>query len=328
MNFKKVISYTIFLVIGIILLYWQCSGLSVEQKVELGESLRHPPLLAMGITFFMGLLAVISRGIRWNLLLEPMGYKASVKNSISSVALGYLANIMIPRSGELARCTALHSTDHIPIDKLFGTVIIERIIDFVMLFLFLSIALISNFNSVVKFFSVIKLPGGSPLVMLILALGVLFIGLLVIIKRKSASKGKNSIYSKILNFIRGIIDGIKSIKSMERRAAFLAHTFFIWLMYFFMSYFVFVSLVKEIKFFQGLWVMVSGGFGMVFPSPNGIGSYHLAVEAGFESIGFTDKALNTAVAWIIWTTQTIMLILSGIIGSILIQRARIEYSKT
>ena len=58
-----------------------------------------------------------------------------VKNSIASVAFGYLTNTVIPRSGEIARCTALNSTDNVPIDKLFGTVIIERVIDFIMLLL-------------------------------------------------------------------------------------------------------------------------------------------------------------------------------------------------
>tara|TARA_B100000427_G_scaffold329103_1_gene344090 strand:- start:145 stop:1131 length:987 start_codon:yes stop_codon:yes gene_type:complete len=320
MNIKKVIAYITFLGIGLFLLYRRFTLIPDEDKTKLFENIINAPLLAVGITFIMGLFAVISRGIRWNLLLEPLGYKASIKNSIASVAIGYLANTLIPRSGELARCTALHSTDDVPIDKLFGTVIIERVIDFVMLFLFLSIALISNFDSVVTFFSGINLPGGSSLVMIIIALGVLFIGLFVIIKRKSQSQGQNSIYSKILKFIRGMFDGIKSIRSMERRAEFLAHTFFIWLMYFLMSYFLFISMVEGIKFFQGLWVMVSGGFGMVFPSPGGIGSYQEAVVAGFKSIGFTNDVDTYAVANVIWITQTLMLVLSGIVGSLIIKK--------
>ena len=328
MSLKKIITYLLFLGIGVYLLYRRFILIPEDKKTELFENIANAPMFAVSITFIMGLLAVISRGIRWNLLLEPIGYNVKVKNSIASVAFGYLANTVIPRSGEIARCTALNSTDNVPIDKLFGTVIIERVIDFIMLFIFLSIALVSNFDSVLKFFEDIEIPGGSALVMLLLAVGVLGIGTFAIIKRKSRTKGKNSIYSKILNFLRGIGDGIKSIKSMERRSAFIAHTLFIWLMYFVMSYFLFIAMVDGIELFQGLWVMVSGGFGMVFPSPGGIGSYQEAVVAGFNSLGFTNIEDTYAVANVVWITQTLMLIIAGIIGSMIIQRGRPDASKS
>ena len=328
MSLKKIITYLLFLGIGVYLLYRRFYLIPEDKKTELFENMANAPMFAVAITFMMGLLAVVSRGIRWNLLLEPMGYNVKLKNSIASVAFGYLANTVIPRSGEIARCTALNSTDNVPIDKLFGTVIIERVIDFIMLFIFLSIALVSNFDSVLKFFEDIEIPGGSALVMLLLAVGVLGIGTFAIIKRKSRTKGKNSIYSKILHFLRGIGDGIKSIKSMERRSAFIAHTLFIWLMYFVMSYFLFIAMVDGIELFQGLWVMVSGGFGMVFPSPGGIGSYQEAVVAGFNSLGFTNIEDTYAVANVVWITQTLMLIISGIIGSMIIQRGRPDASKS
>ena len=328
MSLKKIITYLLFLGIGVYLLYRRFNLIPEDKKTELFENMANAPMFAVAITFMMGLLAVVSRGIRWNLLLEPMGYNVKLKNSIASVAFGYLANTVIPRSGEIARCTALNSTDNVPIDKLFGTVIIERVIDFIMLFIFLSIALVSNFDSVLKFFEDIEIPGGSALVMLLLAVGVLGIGTFAIIKRKSRTKGKNSIYSKILHFLRGIGDGIKSIKSMERRSAFIAHTLFIWLMYFVMSYFLFIAMVDGIELFQGLWVMVSGGFGMVFPSPGGIGSYQEAVVAGFNSLGFTNIEDTYAVANVVWITQTLMLIISGIIGSMIIQRGRPDASKS
>ena len=115
---------------------------------------------------------------------------------------------------------------------------------------------------------------------------------------------------------------------MERRSAFIAHTLFIWLMYFVMSYFLFIAMVDGIELFQGLWVMVSGGFGMVFPSPGGIGSYQEAVVAGFNSLGFTNIEDTYAVANVVWITQTLMLIIAGIIGSMIIQRGRPDASKS
>ena len=330
MNLRKVITYIIFLGIGISLLYWRYSAIPADAKKKLIENIINAPLYAIIVTFFMGLLAVVARGLRWSLLLKPLGYEVSNLNAVSSVAFGYLANTAIPRSGEIARCTALNSTDDVPVDQLFGTVIIERVIDFIMLFIFLGIALATNFESVLSFFTMIagklginiSMPSGTALVMLTMSLGVIVVGISTIIKRKrSASKNKAK-QSRIRGFIRGIGEGITSIKSMENRGVFVGYTLFIWLMYFLMSYYLIVEMVDGIGLFQGLWVMVSGGFGMVFPSPGGIGAYQEAVVAGFNSLGFSNIEITYAVANVIWVTQTIMLVIAGIIGSALIQRAR------
>ena len=103
MSLKKIITYLLFLGIGVYLLYRRFNLIPEDNKTELFENMANAPMFAVAITFMMGLLAVVSRGIRWNLLLEPMGYNVKVKNSIASVAFGYLANTVIPRSGEIAR---------------------------------------------------------------------------------------------------------------------------------------------------------------------------------------------------------------------------------
>lgn len=323
MNLKKLLTYAAFLGIGIFLIFKLLA--LVEDKNELLENMSSAPWWAISITFTMGLLAVVSRGIRWNLLLDPMGYKASKVNAVSAVAFGYLANTFVPRSGEVARCAALNSTDDIPVNKLIGTVITERVVDFIMLFLFMAIAMITNFDAVVGLISKVNLPSGSTLVMLLLSLGVLLMGTYVILKKRK--KKGSSLVTKIFNFLKGIIDGMKSVRVMERRAEFIAHTFFIWIMYFLMSFVLFKSMkgVSDISIFDGLWVMVSGGFGMVFPAPGGIGAYQWAVMLGFESLGY-DRVIGIAVGNVVWMTQTAMLILAGIIGYVVLMFSRIRKS--
>lgn len=328
MNLRKVITYIIFLGIGVFLLYWRYSVIPADKKETLIENIINAPMYAIVITCLMGLLAVVARGLRWGLLLKPLGYTVSNVNAICSVAFGYLANTAIPRSGEIARCTALNSTDDVPVDKLFGTVIIERVIDFIMLFTFLGIALATNFDAVISFFTMVSeqlgfsMPSGSALVMLVISVAVVVVGVATLVKRRRSSNKAKAKQSKIRGFIRGIGEGITSIKTMENRGAFVGYTLFIWLMYFLMSYYLIIEMVDGIELFQGLWVMVSGGFGMVFPSPGGIGAYQEAVVAGFDSLGFSDIEVTYAVANVIWVTQTVMLVVAGIIGSAFIQRAR------
>ena len=109
---------------------------------------------------------------------------------------------------------------------------------------------------------------------------------------------------------------------MEGKGGFIFHTLFIWIMYFLMSYSVFVSMpeLKGLELFEGLLVMVSGGFGMVFPSPGGIGSYQFLVNEGFEAIGRFN--IGVAAGNVVWFTQTLMLIIAGAIGYLVIIASR------
>ena len=319
MNTKKVITYVAFLAIGIFLLVMLTD--LVDDKEGLIEKMSSAPVWAVSVTFIMGLLAVVIRGIRWNLLLNPMGFKASITNAVAAVSFGYLANIFVPRSGEVARCAALNSTDDVPLDKLIGTVITERVVDLLMLLIFLTVAFITNIDAVLGLFASVQIPGGSALVILGLAMGVLSIGGYVILKRKN----KNS---KILKFIKGIGDGAKSVQNMQGKTLFIAYTLFIWIFYYLMTFVIFISMdgLEDLGVFQGLWVMVSGGFGMLFPSPGGVGSYQGAVMLGFESIGY-DKVIGLAVGNVVWLTQTAMLIIAGTVGYFLIIIARLKKSK-
>jgi uncharacterized membrane protein YbhN (UPF0104 family) len=316
MNLKKALTLLAFLAIGVILFVKLMD--MVEDKAELFDYMSSAPWWAVAMTFTMGFLAIVSRGIRWLILLEPMGYKASAFRSVCAVAFGYFSNTFVPRSGELVRCAALNSTDDIPVNKLFGTVITERVVDLIMLFLFMIIALVTNFDAVLTLVSHISLPEGTTLIILILGAVVLLLTGIVFVKKSK----------RIAEFVAGIGDGIKSVMTMKNRTAFILHTFFIWIMYFLMSYVLYSSMKGSsgISIFDSLWVMVSGGFGMVFPAPGGIGSYQWAVTLGFQSLGY-DKLVGVAVGNVVWLTQTAMIIFSGALGYILLAAYRFSLKK-
>lgn len=119
----------------------------VNRVQELKNDMSKASIPGIVISFVLGYLAIVSRGIRWRYLLEPMGYKAGTWNSIHAVAFAYFANTFVPRSGEVARCAALNQTDDIPVDRLFGTVISERVIDMLMLLIFMAIAVFANLDA-------------------------------------------------------------------------------------------------------------------------------------------------------------------------------------
>ncbi len=313
MTWRKVLSTLLFFAIGMGLFWLAMQG--VEDTDALVRDMRSAKWWGIAASFLMGYLAIVSRGLRWNLLLAPMGHYPSPSRSVHAVAFSYFANAFVPRSGEVARCAALNQTDDIPVDLLLGTVITERVVDFLMLFGLVAFSLVTNLQAFLLLMEKAELPATASLVTLA-ALGLAGLGLVFWLVQQ---KGRSGLLGKMASFLQGIGQGIQSVLAMEKRAAFMAHTFFIWVMYFLMSYVLFLAIpaVDTIGLTDAVLVMVAGGFGMVLPAPGGIGSYHWAVSLGFAAVGFVGD-IGFAVANVIWLTQTLMMVAAGGLGYIVL----------
>jgi hypothetical protein len=68
---------------------------------------------------------------------------------------------------------------------------------------------------------------------------------------------------------------------------------------------------------QAIFILVAGGFGLVMPTPAGIGSYHFFVATALVTIS-VDKDVAAAFALVVHTSQTMMIILSGVVATILL----------
>ena len=306
MNVKQVLTYVVSLGIGVVLFYLAFSF--IDDKDALWETMRSASWEGIAASFVMGYLAIVSRGLRWGILLEPLGRKAGAARSVHAVAFAYFANTFVPRSGELARCAALNQTDDIPVDELFGTVISERVIDFAFLMVLTAAAVLGNIPAFAQLLEGAVLPDLTNL----MALGAAGLGLIGVLIWKRKKLLALPFARKIADFLTGVWSGLNSIRHMKQKGRFMAHTFFIWFMYFFMAWVIFKSFdeVQDISILQALFIMVAGGFGMVIPAPGGVGSYQWAVMTGFMALGY-GKALGLAVANIIWFTQTAMIVTMG-----------------
>jgi uncharacterized protein (TIRG00374 family) len=279
----------------------------------------------VAVSVVIGLVAFVARAYRWNLLIEPLGHRPSLKNSYHAVAIGYIANIALPRLGEFSKCVSLNRTNRIPIDSLVGTILIERAIDMVTLLFLLLVIFIGKFESFGKFISEkIFVPLGakfanlfhesSRLLIIIGASLVLLIVLSYIFRHQLA---KIHLYRKIRKIVSGILGGLKTVYKMRKRLQFLAATFVIWLCYFLMTYLIFFTIpeTSHLTPIDGLFILVIGSFGMVIPVQGGFGAFHGMIILGLSLYGITlDKAFVYAV--LSHESQTLMAIVAGSISLI------------
>jgi len=301
-----------------------------QDPVKLFEEIRKVDSKWVALSMVFGGWAYVGRGLRWIVLIDALGYNSTKLNSVAAVSVGYFTNMFIPRAGEIARCTSLNQTEKIPVDKLFGTILIERVIDFIFLFSLIFLTIILKFNDILKFYTTLQAQqnsGTGSNKLLILLLIVLIGGLLFFLLKKWLKNSK--FYEKVLTFIEGLKEGFKSIKNMKRKSAFWFHSFSIWIMYFLMTYVCFFCMqeTNHLSAGDGLFILVLGGIGMVIPTPGGIGSYHAIVMIGLSVLGVGTVYLgaggdptNPALIFptVVHVAQTLVAIIMGSIGLLIL----------
>ena len=312
---KKLINSIKYLLFGFLAFLLLALALKNQNPRELLQSLANLEMNWIYLSIVLGALAIVLRGVRWIHMIQPLGHNCKISNSINAVAIGYLTNLAIPRAGEITRCTALHKKENIPVDKLFGTIIAERVIDLLALISLLILMFIINLEKINIFFNSVfskaqTLPINSILLFVLSLLAISFIFFSYIKKNQSST-----IVIKIKNFLEGIKEGFISIKKVKNKTVFWIHTALIWALYALMTYICFfaISETNSLGFIDGIYIMVIGGIGMVVPTQGGIGSYHLATKLGLMSLGIgADSALIFAFA--VHTAQTLMALVFGAIS--------------
>ena len=315
------LKYLFFLGIGVLILYYVFKDLDLKKIVEDLKSADYKYLFA---SMIFGYLAYFFRGLRWLMLLKTMNYKTTVALATHSIAAGYFANALFPRAGEIVRCTSLYKVTGIPVNKLFGTILLERTIDLIMLVLCICLSLILKFEALSSF-AVKALSNESEQESNYTAL-IIFLGLFLffILLRYFWEEIKQSpVIIKILSLWQGVKEGFQTAFHMDQKALFVLYTLLIWFMYLLMTYVCFFSFVdtEGLSLVDGLYITVVGGLGMIIPVQGGLGPYHAAVTLGVVSIGLSEMT-GVTLAVLIHSTQSIMILLAGIIATIVLSFAK------
>ncbi|MCS7027125.1 MAG: flippase-like domain-containing protein [Bacteroidia bacterium] len=319
LSVKKVVQYATGLSIAVVMLLLAFKD--IEWK-EIKNGFASANYFWIGISMLVGIAEKFIRASRWSMLLHASGYSAKLISTFCGVAIGYLANMVLPRMGEITRCAVVHKADNIPIAQILGTVVLERIVDVITLLLVIALALGLEYDVFYQWlvqtfgFSTEQF---SKLVLFLSLIGILSLILFVLaLKNWQKLDPKYKWMIKIKGFIQGLVEGLISIRKVKNIPLFLIYTVSIWMCYTLTTYCIFLALksTAHLGIVPALVVTLVGAVGMAAPVQGGIGIYHYIVSQSMLAYHISaEQSLISAT--LNHTAQAILVIVAGFICTII-----------
>jgi hypothetical protein len=307
------------------LIWLALHNLTDKDKQNIIEAFKRADYFWIVASMFLGILSHISRTMRWNILLQPLGFNPKLYNTFFAVMVGYLANFALPRLGEVSRCGVLTKYEKIPFSESFGTVIAERIIDLICLIMIFFATLIFQYEQLWGLTNAYILqPIKNKLAFVVnnqisLIAFALIIVLITLFFLKLRKKNKNEIFGKTTGLLKGFADGLKSVKNIKRPFLFITHTIFIWLMYIaalYVGFFCFAETAR-LGIDAAFAVLIFSTLGVIFV-PGGTGASPALVSATLFMIFKIPKPFDFAFAWLMWGSQFFLILIFGIVAWVLL----------
>lgn len=289
---RDILGYVFSAVLAVVLLGFSFRGIAWSDFWQGLRSCRWEWILAAMLS---GLCSYWLRGLRWRELLLPMDASTQRITCFNAVNISYVANMVLPRLGEIVRCGYItrHSAkdaegrNKASFDKVFGTVVVDRIWDTLTLGLLVlallplmgsRIATLFGGEGVQWDFRMPWLLGGSALAGLAVLAAVWY------------GRDRNRLCGKVWKFVSGIILGIVSCLKMKGWWKFILYTGLIWACYWMISACVLESVQGRLPGFDALtwtdalFLMLVGSLSSVVPVPGGFGAYHYLISLAFTSL--------------------------------------------
>ncbi len=322
-SFYSIAKYFLFLAIAVLLLWFSFRNQNFSQ---LWQSLKTANYYWVFLSVCISLVAHWIRALRWKMLMQPIGFQPKTSNTFHAVMIGYLANLAFPRLGEVTRCAVLNKSDNIPLNSLIGTVLLERVVDVLFLFLLLILSVVLLYEKIHQFiFSQLinpileKFDNGFFVTIIITAAFIIFFSLYIFIKNNIEKLKKISVLNKLFVFVEGLKDGFLSVLKLQKRTQFFIYSIGIWLCYFLSTYICFFALKEtaHLSLLIGLFVMVAGGIGMSAPIQGGIGAFEATVSLSLLLFAIPEST-GLAYATISHSSQILSIIVVGSISLLLV----------
>ncbi len=319
---KKIITalqYFFFLGLGLFFVWLSVKDIHQAQWLQIKDALQRARHWLIIPALLLILIAHYSRALRWKILMQPLGYHPSNFNVFAAVMIGYLVNAGVPRLGEVVKCSLLAKYEKVRVDRLVGTIVMERAVDVVCLMLVFAAALIFQGDIIwtpikSKVSSLFQDKTGSTSILKLLVFGLLILALIMLVYFIFKRFRHVKVVGKVRSIVSGIAKGLSSIRFIEQKRLFLFHTVFIWVLYL-------TGTVTGVYALQetspmgvggGLTTLALGSVGMII-SPGGIGAYAWIISKLVGWYGLDEVTIGNALGWLLWSVQTLVILAGGLI---------------
>lgn len=319
----SILKYLLFLGLGIFLVWWSIDQIPEKEFEAFKIALKTANYWLIFPVFIMLSTSHLLRALRWKLLMEPMGYKPSLPNTFFAVMIGYLANLAIPRLGEVLKCTILSKYENIPAEKNVGTIVAERAFDVICLGIFFLLAFVFQFNEIMHAFDKLKqILAVSPktesenrlyffIKIAIISAAIIFIIWIII-----AKKWKLFVI-KIKKIVGGIIEGLLSTLKLKQKNIFILYSVSIWVLYLLGTWIgLYATAGTEAGIIVAISCLAFASIGMIV-TPGGIGMYAIALALVLQENNIAYH-LGLANGTLQWFAQFIIVLVVGFVCSILL----------
>jgi uncharacterized protein (TIRG00374 family) len=300
------------LLIGIGIIYYQFTTLTADEIEKIKISFEKANYYYILLSLLIACVGYWSRAYRWKFALNHLGYQTKFSTNFLTVCVSYLVNLTVPRSGEITRAALLKKYENVPFDKAFGTIVAERIVDLMIFFLFVLVGFVSQFDQIYQFLLNQHVSLQSLVIYAIVGLVIFVVFILIWIYAEW------QIIIKLKNKLSGLIEGITTVYKMKDKWKYIFHSFFIWFSYLTMFYVAVFALPEtaEISLDIVLMGFIFGSLAVGF-SNGGLGAYPFSIALIFSLYGITND-VGTAFGWLVWTSQTILAIVMGLLSYLLL----------
>jgi uncharacterized membrane protein YbhN (UPF0104 family) len=317
----KFLKIGFFFLLGIALIWWSLHQIPAEEWTKFTLALKQSKLWIVFPVFIILALSHFLRALRWRLIMEPLGYQPSIANTYLAVLIGYLANLAIPRLGEVLKCTLLAKYEKVPAEKIVGTIVAERAFDVISLGIVFLLALGLQFNVIEAGWnqlknqttaSVMDSNEGDWKMYLLLGIGIVLIALFFILRKRIPT-----ILASIKKIISGIWEGVMSATKLKQHNLFFLYSFGIWFLYLLATYVgLYATAGTESSFATAISCLAYASIGMIL-TPGGIGAYAYFMAKVLELNG-VDYTLGLANGTLQWFSQFLIVIVLGGISLIIL----------
>ncbi|MFC4212080.1 lysylphosphatidylglycerol synthase transmembrane domain-containing protein [Pedobacter lithocola] len=323
LNLKSVLKYLFLFCMGIGILYLAFKDQNLGQ---IWAEIKNANFLWVALSAISVWIAHVLRALRWRMLFHSINYNVTFWNTYHAVIIGYLANLALPRFGEIGRCSVMLKSEKVPMFASIGTVITERLFDMFMLLLSALLMLIFQYDLVSDFlFNSIYVNIAAKIHSINYLWSIVLIVLILCIILAAIYFIRKALNKKFLRIYVGLKQGFNSYSNLQNKSLFITYTLGIWVFYFSSMYLAFsaIQATSGLGLNVGFTALVFSSFAMVAPVQGGLGVFHWMVAQALVlyAVPFKD---GLAYATILHSSQFLLTIILGCLSLLLVFSKRIK----